>query len=277
MIAFAQYEDRPLLGAVELFRGLSMQVAYRWATGRIMAAADDRAVLLWSVAFHSKERQSLILELLGASTATLVGLVLVAITSAILLLPLWLVVVFTGEHGGLIVKIGLAIVIARWLVTTWRAIHAYRDELALTARLPDPKVPRWRIDFLGAVPARRGFGGQLLGAFLARADDSMTEVVLHCEKRNVAFYRTSDFERRTWPDPAPNGSCSEDDPAPSAVGASDSRWRAPPGRPVVNLSPGEIQGTSSANRARTRRSISSTIGRTSSTDFPAGSSSSQST
>ena len=185
VIAFAQYEDRPLLGAVELFRGLSMQVAYRWATGRIMAAADDRAVLLWSVAFHSKERQSLILELLGASTATLVGLVLVAITSAILLIPLWLVVLFTGEHGGLIVKIGLAIVIGRWLVTTWRAIHAYRDELALTARLPDPKVPRWRIDFLGAVPARRGFGGQLLGAFLARADESMTEVVLH--RRRVKF------------------------------------------------------------------------------------------
>ena len=129
----------------------------------------------------------------GASTATLVGLVLVAITSAILLLPLWLVVVFTGEHGGLVVKIGLAIVIARWLVTTWRAIHAFRDELALTARLPDPKVPRWRIDFLGAVPARRGYGGQLLDAFLARADDSMTEVVLHCEKRNVAFYRAFGF------------------------------------------------------------------------------------
>ena len=193
VIAFAQYEDRPLLGAVELLRGLSMQVAYRWATGRIVAAADDRAVLLWSVAFHAKERQSLVVELFGASTATVVGLVLVAVTSAMLLLPLWLVVVFTGEHGGLVVKIGLAIVIARWLVTTWRAIHAYRDELALTARLPDPKVPRWRIDFLGAVPARRGYGGQLLNAFLARADDSMTEVVLHCEKRNVAFYRAFGF------------------------------------------------------------------------------------
>ena len=57
VIAFAHFEDRPLLGAVELFRGLSMQLAYRWATGQIMAAADDRAVLLWSVAFRSEERR----------------------------------------------------------------------------------------------------------------------------------------------------------------------------------------------------------------------------
>jgi len=193
VVAFAQHEDRPLLGAVELSRGLSMQFAYRWATGRIVAAGDDRAVLLWSVAFRSRERQTLMVEALGASVATLVGLALVAATSAILLLPLGLVVVITGEHGLLIVKVGLAIVIARWLMTTWRAIGAYRGELALTDRLPDPTVPRWRIDFLGAVPARRGYGGQLLGAFLSEADDSMTEVVLHCEKRNVAFYRHFGF------------------------------------------------------------------------------------
>lgn len=30
VIAFAQYEARPLLGAVEPFRGIAMQLAYRW-------------------------------------------------------------------------------------------------------------------------------------------------------------------------------------------------------------------------------------------------------
>jgi hypothetical protein len=193
VIAFAHFEDRPLLGAVELFRGLSMQLAYRWATGQIMAAADDRAVLLWSVAFRSEERRALALEVFGASMATLVGLALVVITSAILLLPLGLVAFFTDQHGLLFVKIGLAIIIARWLMTTWRAISAYRSELALLARLPDPKVLRWRIDFLGALPARRGHGGLLLGEFLAEADDCTAEVVLHCQKRNVAFYRHYGF------------------------------------------------------------------------------------
>ena len=50
VMAFAPFEARPLLGAAELFPGMAMQLAYGWATGRVIADPSDKAVLLWSVA-----------------------------------------------------------------------------------------------------------------------------------------------------------------------------------------------------------------------------------
>ena len=193
VIAFAQYEDRPLLGAVELLRGLSMQVAYRWATGRIMAAADDRAVLSVVGAFRSKERHTLVLEAFGASVGHPGGVGPCGGHECDPLLPLWLVVVFTGEHSALIAGIG-ADHHRRTLVDDDMARHlCLPGRVGLDGTPTRSNGPSMANRLLGAVPARRGHGGQLLSAFLAEADDSMTEVVLHCEKRNVAFYRHFGF------------------------------------------------------------------------------------
>lgn len=282
VIAFAQYEERPLLGAVELFRGLSMQLAYRWVTGRVVAGTDERAVLLWSVAYRCEARRSLLREALGLLTATAVGLVLVAVTSAILLLPVSLALVFTGEHAKIIVGVGLAIVILRWLMASWRAVRSYRNELEVTARLPEPEVLRWRIDYLAAQPDRSGHGGRLLDAFLARADDAMAEVVLHSHRRNVGFYRHHGFRESDAAHPGTQRVMLRRLPGVRhghRVGSTSKiEPRALAHSPMARTGSGGVaRGSSSAKRWRTRRSISSTIGRTSSTDFPAGSRSSQST
>ena len=134
VIAFAQYEERPLLGAVELFRGLSMQLAYRWATGRVVAGTDERAVLLWSVAFRCEARRSLLREALGLLTATRSGWSSWPSPVPFCSFPSRLPLVFTGEHAKIIVGVGLAIVILRWLMASWRAVRSYRNELEGAAR-----------------------------------------------------------------------------------------------------------------------------------------------
>ena len=218
----------------------------------------------------------------GSCTATLVGLVLVAVTSAILLLPVSLALVFTGEHAKIIVGVGLAIVVLRWVMTSWRAVRSYRNEVVLTARMPDPEVLRWRIDYLAALPVRSGYGGRLLDAFLARADDSMAEVVLHCDRRNIGFYRHHGFRETDAAHPGTQRVMLRRLPGARhghrVRSTSKIEPRALPHSPLARTGSGGVaKGSSSAKRTWTRWSISSTIGRTSSTDFPAGSGSSQST
>jgi hypothetical protein len=191
VIAFAPYEERPLLGAVGLFRGLAIQLSYRWAAGQVLADECNRAVLLWSVAFGS--RRPIYRQLLGVLAGTSVGIALVVISNGLLLLPVGLILVAAGVGLRLVIDIGLGVVGARLLGTSWRAFLAYRNELRLTARLPAPTTLRWRIDYLASVPPRSGYGGCLLDEFLEHADECGAEAVLHCEMRTVAFYRHHGF------------------------------------------------------------------------------------
>ena len=96
-----------------------------------------------------------------------------------------------------VVVAGLCLVGAGLIVTCWRGLVAYRIERGLEARLPQPTGLRWRIDCLAAVPARSGHGGRLLDAFLDHADACDAEVVLHCIRENVAFYRRHGFHVAT--------------------------------------------------------------------------------
>jgi hypothetical protein len=189
VIAFAPYEERPLLGAVQLFRGIAIQISYRWASGQILADQENRSVLLWSVAFGT--RRPLHRELFGMLTATSVGIGLVVISNSLLLLPLGLILVAAGAGIRVVTDIGLGVIGARLLLTSWRAFLAYRNELMLSARLPTPATLRWRIDYLASMPPRSGYGGHLLDVFLDHG--SGAEVVLHCEMRTVAFYRKHGF------------------------------------------------------------------------------------
>jgi GNAT superfamily N-acetyltransferase len=194
VMAFAPYEPLPLLGAAQLFSGMAIELAYRWATGQVIADPTNRAVLLWSMTSRGVGRRRLCRELSGVLVATVVGICLVVINNTILLLPLGVMLVSVGAPTGWVADVVLAVIGMRLLVIGWRAAGSYRNEVALTARLPSAATPRWRIDFLAATPARSGYGGLLLDTFLRQADERGAEVVLHCERRNVAFYRKHGFQ-----------------------------------------------------------------------------------
>ncbi len=194
VMAFAPYEPLPLLGAAQLFSGMAIELAYRWATGQVIADPTNRAVLLWSTTSRGEGRRWLYRELLGVLLATFVGIGLVVVNNTILLLPLGVVLVSAGISTQWVADILLAVIGTRLLMIGWRAFQSYRSEVALTARLPSASSPRWRIDFLAATPIRSGYGGPLLDAFLHQADERGAEVVLHCERRSVAFYRKHGFQ-----------------------------------------------------------------------------------
>ena len=154
---------------------------------------NGRAVLLWSEAGKRDERLPHVRDVLGVLAAVIVGIGLIVFNCLILLLPVVLVLVAVGAPTKLIVSVVLLVVALRALITCWRAFRTYQNKLALTAGLPSPTGLRWRIDFLAAVPARNGNGGGLLDLFLTHADQCGAEVVLHCDARNVAFYRHHGF------------------------------------------------------------------------------------
>lgn len=193
VLAFAPYESRPLLGAGQLLRGMAIEVAYRWPTGRIVADPEDRAVLLWSRASRTTGGVGVASEFLGVVVATVVGAVLVFVGYGLVLLPIGVVMVALGVDVEVVIDGTLAIVALSLVLTCWRAISAYRAEEALGARLRPTVGQRWRVDFLAAIPPGQGCGGRLLDEFLDRADDAGAEVVLHCERRNVSFYRRHGF------------------------------------------------------------------------------------
>ncbi len=203
VMAFAPYEPRPLVGAVQLFRGIAIEIAYRWPTGQILAADDDRAVILWSPASFGGDRRDLWSELLGVVVATAVGSAIVIAGILLLVLPIAVLLVVVGIDGEVVAVAALCLVAASLLVTCWRAYVAFRHEQSLTARLPQSESRRWRVDFLAALPSGRGHGGRLLDEFLAEADRRRAEVVLHCDVRNVTFYRRHGF--RTVDGACPGG------------------------------------------------------------------------
>ncbi len=193
VMAFAPYERRPLPGAVDLFRGVAIQLAYRWSNRQVLAEACDRAVLMWSVAHGGGHRQPLRPEVLGVLTAISVGTALLMIGNALLFVPVGVVLRAAGVTPQVVVDVVAAAVGVRLLLIVWRALRAYQNDTALMSLLPSPSVTRWRIDYLAAVPAGQGHGGRLLEEFLGHADDHDVEVVLHCPARNVAFYRHHGF------------------------------------------------------------------------------------
>ncbi len=223
VMGFAPYEAQPLLGAAQLFSGMAIQLAYRWATGQVVAAPSNKAVLLWSTTSGRSGRLWLCRELFGVLTAISVGITVVVINNTILLLPLGVLLVAADISTKVVADIAMAVVGVRLLMIGGRAFQSYRSEVALTAFLPSPRTARWRIDFLAAVPARSGHGGPLLDAFLHQADQRGVEVVLHCEKRNIAFYRKHGF--RLLPVEHPGGQRLMLRPAVNANGRSGAHPR----------------------------------------------------
>src|SRR5580658_7481650 len=126
VMAFAPYEPLPLLGAAQLFSGMAIQLAYRWATGQVVADPTNRAVLLWSVTSKGLARHWLYREPFGVLLASFVGIGLVVVNYTILLLPLGVVLVWVGISTQLVADIVLAVIGMRLLIIGWRAIQSHR-------------------------------------------------------------------------------------------------------------------------------------------------------
>jgi GNAT superfamily N-acetyltransferase len=192
VLAFAPFEARPMLAAAELFRGMAIQLSYRWGAGRLMADDANRAVLVWSDCRPRRGRAAAV-ECLSAGAAVLTGLVLFIISNVLLLLVVNAALRACGVPPDGVADVRLTIVLVRLVVTLRRAVYAYQHEAHLAARLPAQTGPRWVLDLLAAAPAGSGHGRDLLQRFLERADSADTEVALHCDLRNVAFYRHHGF------------------------------------------------------------------------------------
>lgn len=187
VLAFAPFEPRPTLAAVELFRGMALQLSYRWATGGVVAEDSDRAVLLWTDCAPTTSRD-FPREALGVLVSVATGLVLFVACNALLLVVVHEALVAAGASPATITETCLGIIAVRLTVTAWRAVGAYRHDAGLMARLAPPTRARWRIDLLAASPGRSGHGRELLRCFLERADRGDIEVVLNCDSRNASFY-----------------------------------------------------------------------------------------
>jgi len=187
VLAFAPFEPRPTLAAVELFRGMALQLSYRWATGGVVAEDSDRAVLFWTDCAPTTRRDCP-REALGVLVSVATGLVLFVACNALLLIVVKQALVAAGAGAGTIRDTCFAIIALRLAVTAWRAVGAYRHDAGLMARLAPPAGARWRIDLLAASPGRSGHGRELLWCFLERADRGDVEVVLNCDSRNASFY-----------------------------------------------------------------------------------------
>ena len=192
VLAFAPYEPRPMLAAAELFRGMAIQLSYRWAAGRVMAEASDRAVLLWTVCGR-RPRKAVPREAWAVLVSVATGIVLFVASNLLLLLTLSAALKAVGVSAAAISNTRFGIVAFRLLVTLVRAVQAYVHDCRLMAKLAPQSGPRWRIDLLAASPEGSGRGRELLRSFLERADAAQAEVVLNCDSRNVSFYRHHGF------------------------------------------------------------------------------------
>jgi hypothetical protein len=201
VFAFAPSEPRPLLAAIELLRGLSIQLAYRWGAGRVFAGESNQAVLLWSVAGSWRTRRHVVREVAGILWAVAVGLVLFSASNLLLLLLVrGALDIFDASHETKII-VPFLLLMARFAFTLVRAAAATWHHAAIAAQLPRTAHVRWQIDYLGATPARAGHGGRLLDGFLELADRADAEVVLNCDSRNLIFYRRHGFHLSDGPCP----------------------------------------------------------------------------
>jgi GNAT superfamily N-acetyltransferase len=193
VLAFVPFEPRPALAAVELFRGMAIQLSYRGVAGRLMADDSDRAVLVWSVRGPRLLRDAP-REVLAVMSAVVTGIALFVASNALLILVVSVALAALGISSDVIAEVRLTIVMVRLAVTAWRAVAAYRHDARLAARLPQQTGPRWALDLLAASPQGSGYGRALLLSFLEQADAADAEVVLNCDLRNVAFYRHHGFQ-----------------------------------------------------------------------------------
>lgn len=195
VLAFAPMERRPLLAAVELFRGMAIQLAFRWPQGWLLAESQNRAVLLWSVCRSTAGRlpHARARALIGVGAGVLTGLLLFALSNLILLSVVTVVLHAAGVSAVAISEVRLGIVVVRLTVTAWRATAAARHDHGLDLLLKAPEGARWRLDYLAALPEGRGHGGRILQEFLELADASDAEVALHCDESLVGFYRRHGF------------------------------------------------------------------------------------
>lgn len=192
ILAFAPYEARPMLAAAELFRGMAIQLSYRWAAGRLMAETSDRAVLLWTVCGRRTRRDAL-REIWAALVSVATGIALFVASNALLLLVVGEALDAAGVNTATVSGIRFGIVTFRLMVTLARAVQAYRHDRRLMTGVAAQTGPRWLIDLLAASPEGSGHGRELLQTFLERADAADAEVVLNCDSRNVSFYRHHGF------------------------------------------------------------------------------------
>ena len=196
VLAFSPYERHPLVGAVELFRGLAIQLSYRWAAGRVLAGEDDRAVLLWTVCGGCK-RPRASREVLGVLMSVATGIALFLASNTVLLLAVGELMTIAGATAEAVGDVRFGIIAVRLTVTAFRAFQAYRHDSRLMGQLPAQTCIRWRIDYLAASPARAGHGGSLLERYLMLADEQHAEVVLSSDSRNRAFYASHGFQVAT--------------------------------------------------------------------------------
>ena len=191
VLAFAPFEPRPLLAAADLFRGMAIQLAYRWPTQQAMADEDTHAVLLWSAPADST--RSRVRRLLGVIAAVVVGVGQFVVSTWLLLFPFTVLMHVLRVNPNKIVDLQLWFVISRLALTAYRALAAYRFDAVIAARFPSPRGRRLRVDYLAAIPQGRGHGGRLLEHFLSYADEVDAEVVLNCDSRNLSLYRRHGF------------------------------------------------------------------------------------
>lgn len=193
VLGFAEAEAHGLYSALELFRGFAIQIAYRWALGAVVAADGDRAVLMWSPVGPSRSAVEWIRRTVGMVLAVLVGLALFALSNLVLIMPFRLVLGAVGVSTDTVQDVCVGILGVRLLVTLWRALRAYLHDANLQWHTPASRHLQWRLDYMAAVPARRGSGSALLRTFLAAADRQDVEVVLNCQPPLVPFYRRHGF------------------------------------------------------------------------------------
>ena len=191
-------EQRLALKTVELCRGYAIQASFRWVSGQILIL-PNKAVLLWSDLPSDGRKmtaRSLTRTLLATAFATLVGVVLVVISNAILMLPVGLALKALGGSASLIALVAISITGFRLALTGWRASQAYALERRReTLMSSGPGPARRRIDLMGARDRGKGHGGLLLDHFVRECDEVGATIFLVTEPHNERFYRRHGLRR----------------------------------------------------------------------------------
>ncbi|MDQ6648658.1 MAG: hypothetical protein M3Z02_00830 [Actinomycetota bacterium] len=198
-LAMSQFEPRPLLRTVEMFRGYALQVVARRVTGHVLATPNNTAVLVWSEVRAAPGQRLLSRAARGTRNAmavlaaTCVGLALFLASNALLIVPIQMLMNAVGLSA-YVPLVALVIAVGRLSLTLARALAAYRLERRREQfLLPVGTAPIWRLDLLGAAPAGRGYGGELTRVFVERADHAGAVVYLVTDKSNRSFYRRHGF------------------------------------------------------------------------------------
>ncbi|GAC1322739.1 MAG: hypothetical protein NVSMB13_01630 [Mycobacteriales bacterium] len=199
-MALADGERSAALTCVGLFRGLLIQTAYRSVAGGLMSQ-DRHAVLLWSHVGSlgplpmTRRVSAFARSVLGTVVAVAFEFGIKLVSNVLLAAPLHLVLYLMGASWQTQWLVNVAIFGARMLVTFARALQAYVVDRQRRIDMPATTANCWRIDFMGAVPAGVGYGGELLRAFVTKSDAAGATVYLVCTPERYSFYRRHGFHR----------------------------------------------------------------------------------